>query len=329
MSIPAQRCLFALFLSSALFARPVLASDEGPVQWRHEFTAAAKECQRTGRLLLIQVGASWCAPCRQMHQTTWRDSRLAQAVNAQTIPVSLDADKNAALLAQWSVTSLPTTLFVTPSGQIVQKIEGKAGAIDCLQALQRAQQRYGQMPKPEIVASPRTEVASPADKQTAEVKQTSDEQSHSDSRPEMPTPTSKSARSPVASATAAPPLALEGNCPVTMIEQAEMVAGKTTESVIHGGRRYLFASARQKQKFLAAPAKYAPGEAGRCVVTFAEHGRWIDGDMAWPAIYGDKVFFLASDSLRKKFLADPERYVDDRGQAHKVLAAGPTAGARR
>jgi len=57
-------------------------------------------------------------------------------------------------------------------------------------------------------------------------------------------------------------LADGGRCPVTLHDQHRSVAGIPATVATYGGRRYWFASARQRTEFLADPRRYAPEVAG-------------------------------------------------------------------
>lgn len=56
-------------------------------------------------------------------------------------------------------------------------------------------------------------------------------------------------------------LALGGKCPVCLVDSQKEVPGKAELTVHHGGLRYLFPTAAQKEKFLADPGKYATSAA--------------------------------------------------------------------
>ncbi|MFO0945561.1 MAG: hypothetical protein U1D30_06405, partial [Planctomycetota bacterium] len=113
------------------------------------------------------------------------------------------------------------------------------------------------------------------------------------------------------------PVAMDGFCPVSMIVRAELTHGSDNACLAYKGRRYLFRSEAERSMFLNNPEKYMPAENGQCVVTWAEEHRWIPGQIRYPAIFGDHVFFFNSESVRQKFLDDPERYVDPAGRAYR------------
>src|SRR5205823_3446037 len=100
---------------------------------------------------------------------------------------------------------------------------------------------------------------------------------------------------PVVPASQAPPIALDGFCPVTLLEtvardpadRSAWRKGDRQFGAIHRGRTYLFTSAEQQQKFLANPDAYAPALAGCDPVRYAERGEVVDGKRAYGLVTAD------------------------------------------
>jgi YHS domain-containing protein len=131
--------------------------------------------------------------------------------------------------------------------------------------------------------------------------------------PTAPQPNS----SAVVPASQAPPIALEGFCPVTLLEtvardpadRAAWKKGDRRFGAIHRGRTYLFASAEQQQKFLANPDAYAPVLAGCDPVHYAERGEVVDGKRAYGLITPDrKIYLFADETSRNRFEQAPGAY---------------------
>jgi YHS domain-containing protein len=292
------------------------AAETSAVQWRHDFNAAASEAQLQKKPLFILASTEWCGPCKLMQRTTFMDPAVVDILNKKCIPLHVDGDKNKERMNQWRVAAYPTVMIVATSGslreQVLERFEGKTDAPDMLKTLQRAvKKQSSSMP---IEATTRT--APPAS-----AKRTS----NPSEGPLQPPPPSD-AENPVKPASFKAsekkprpepddvPLALGGHCPVSMVDRAEMAAGKKTESAVHNGKKYLFATAENRKRFLESPSKFLPGAGGDCVVSLVDGGKRMDGDVKFPAIFGDKVFFLADKPSREKFLKDPEAYVDSKGE---------------
>ncbi len=67
-------------------------------------------------------------------------------------------------------------------------------------------------------------------------------------------------------------IALDGNCPVCIVEMQKWVTGDEKIQVEFDGQKYLFPGEDQKAMFLTDPVKYAPALGGDCIVCFALGG---------------------------------------------------------
>ncbi|MEN0110461.1 MAG: hypothetical protein AAF805_07020 [Planctomycetota bacterium] len=102
--------------------------------------------------------------------------------------------------------------------------------------------------------------------------------------------------------------ALDGHCPVCIVEMKAWKRGDERFASVYDGRRYLFPSAKERAIFDADPAKYAPAAGGDCVVCRVEMGKSVPGSARFAARYDGRVYLFPGDEQRQTFLADPERY---------------------
>ncbi len=132
-----------------------------------------------------------------------------------------------------------------------------------------------------------------------------------------------------------PPLAMEGYCPVSLMEKERWVLGNRRWGVRHEGRTYLFAGPEEQQKFLADPERYAPVFGGRDIVKILETGELADGRRDYGGWFAGRVYLFDSEDSYRKFTADPERYVQGweqlqaawrQGQGMPVQAQAPMLG---
>jgi thioredoxin 1 len=72
------------------------------------------------KLTIVDFWASWCGPCRRMGPII---EDLATAYNGKVNIGKLDVDKNPKTCAKYSITSIPTILFVK-NGEVVDKLTG-------------------------------------------------------------------------------------------------------------------------------------------------------------------------------------------------------------
>jgi YHS domain-containing protein len=109
----------------------------------------------------------------------------------------------------------------------------------------------------------------------------------------------------------APPVALEGQCPVTFAERGTWSKGDPLYGVIHEGQTYLFVTAAEQQRFLANPAQYMlppVGLEGFCPVTLRDQMRWQKADRQHFAVHRGRMYFFATPAERERFLSAPDAY---------------------
>lgn len=105
-------------------------------------------------------------------------------------------------------------------------------------------------------------------------------------------------------------LAIHGYCPVTLRDHQQWVLGLREIQAIREGQVYLFASARAREIFVAAPELYLPVLNGDCPVTFAESKKRQAGELKWGLIHQRRILFFASQEKLHAFEAEPETYTD-------------------
>jgi len=115
---------------------------------------------------------------------------------------------------------------------------------------------------------------------------------------------------PVVAKKARYPLALHGFSAIDLRNQQQWIIGRDEHQAIFDGQLYQFSDARQRAIFAAAPQRYAPVLGSDCIVTFAETGNRITGDLHFGLQHKGRLFFFAGPEQREKFRADPSRFVD-------------------
>ena len=90
--------------------------EKADIAWLHDETLAVQQSRATGKPLLIDFGAEWCAACKELDLHTWTDPVVASEVKAKFVPLKVDAtnidDRMQALLDKYSVQGLPAVLMV-------------------------------------------------------------------------------------------------------------------------------------------------------------------------------------------------------------------------
>jgi YHS domain-containing protein len=103
-------------------------------------------------------------------------------------------------------------------------------------------------------------------------------------------------------------LALDGYCPITLVEKQQWVKGDTRWGATHRGRTYLFAGSEEQQRFLADPDRYAPMISGNDVVQALEKGKAVPGMREHGVSYNGHIFLFADEASLQKFTTNPTYY---------------------
>ncbi len=106
----------------------------------------------------------------------------------------------------------------------------------------------------------------------------------------------------------APPLGLDGFCPVTLAEQSSWTSGDARYGAIHRGRLYLFVGPEEQKRFLANPDYFSPVLSGFDAVRFAEGGELVSGNRAHGLFFKNQVFLFADEEALERFCKSPESF---------------------
>lgn len=125
---------------------------------------------------------------------------------------------------------------------------------------------------------------------------------------------------PATAATSPPALAMDGFCPVFLMEKNKWKRGDTRWGAVHRDRTYLFASPREQQVFLANPDRYAPMLSGYDPVAFTERGQLIPGRRDCGVWYQSHMYLFADEASLERFRSSPATFAGRAEQAMRQAA---------
>jgi len=111
-------CL-ALLLGGAAVADEPAAE----IAWLDEPAAALEAAVAAGKPVFVDVWAVWCAPCRELERTTYRDAGVV-AASAGFVPLKVDGDLRQSFVERHAVEVYPTLLFLDEWGDEIARLRG-------------------------------------------------------------------------------------------------------------------------------------------------------------------------------------------------------------
>jgi thiol:disulfide interchange protein len=106
----------------------------GLVRWQPREKAAAL-ARASGKPILYDFTAAWCAPCKMVDRD-WEDPTLAEQVNAAFIPTRVvdraredgsNPPDVSELQRQFEIVGFPTIVAAYPDGRLIAKTDGYRG----------------------------------------------------------------------------------------------------------------------------------------------------------------------------------------------------------
>jgi len=89
------------------------------IDWQPWTADAFARAAATGRPVLLSITAAWCHGCGVMDAGTYADADVRDAIRRALVPVRVDADVRPDIHDRYHLDGLPTTLFLTPSGEML------------------------------------------------------------------------------------------------------------------------------------------------------------------------------------------------------------------
>ncbi len=96
--------------------KPQKAHEE--IRW-YSFEEGLKLAKEQKKLVLLDIYAKWCHWCNVMENTTYRNKAVIKIIKKYYIPVRVDADQRPDINKKYNQGGLPSTVILTPDGEIV------------------------------------------------------------------------------------------------------------------------------------------------------------------------------------------------------------------
>jgi YHS domain-containing protein/thiol-disulfide isomerase/thioredoxin len=237
--------------------------------WRRSYKQAAEEARQKRRPILVKITASWCGPCKQMHQLTFTDERVRHRLRRDFVLLELDADDHSQLVSEFRVEAYPTTLVVSPELQVVRRMTGFQSAGDLVSVLEMVRSK-----DPSI-----------------------DGDDSDDS----------GAVSALAATNAGQP-GFGGFCLASLLDDNKLRKGDAQLTAEYKGQTVCFHSEEHRRRFLADPDRYWPAANGQCLVSSRDTGLAASGDPRVGVIWRGRLWFFSDRETQQRFIRMPHQY---------------------
>lgn len=305
----------------------VRAADLTPSSvWMTDLAKAQAEARRLHRPLVAHFGNSRsCAPCRQMEAEVLNTQAILKLLDEGFVAVKVDlADRaNGKYQTQFQIDAMPTDIILGHDGtELLHRSEGYTSAErhNYRAALMRVDAKYVKEGKRLSRGEPTTEIAKALPSAPATKAASVAEAPKPAAEKLVPEPVEPhridiadviDRHEPVVPAIPSSPsvaFALDGYCPVTLRATRTWKKGDRQFTVSHEGQTFVFLSAKERDQFVASPARFAPRALGCDPVVLSENKLAIRGSTRFGAFYDGELFLFETAETRVKFRNDPARY---------------------
>ncbi len=87
----------------------------------NQFSTALKKAKAESKYIFVDAYTTWCGPCKQLKQTTFKDSRAAEFFNKNFVNAAIDMEKREStkLALEWNIQQYPTLMILDEHGKVI------------------------------------------------------------------------------------------------------------------------------------------------------------------------------------------------------------------
>jgi thiol:disulfide interchange protein DsbD len=101
---------------------------DNQIEWRHDEAAAYAEARETGKHVMVDFGATWCVPCKEIEKIVGDDSLYAD-ITGSFVPLKIDVsdqdEEDQRLQEKYGAPVLPAVIFLDGDGNELGRYTNK------------------------------------------------------------------------------------------------------------------------------------------------------------------------------------------------------------
>jgi len=111
---------------------------------KQSYKQVLAKAKATHKQVFVDAYATWCAPCKELRKTTFKDPKAAAYFNKHFVNYSVDVEKGegVGLAKTWQVEGLPTLLIIDANGKVMANHTGFVDGNGLMQFAQEAAEPY-------------------------------------------------------------------------------------------------------------------------------------------------------------------------------------------
>jgi protein disulfide-isomerase len=312
------------------------------IRWQQDLEAAKILARQTGRLVLIHFWTPECAPCVTLEESVFNQPGVGGAIEAQFVPVKLNANENSATAQGYGITRVPTDVIITPDGAVVGKLISPPTPSAYVAEVTQTAAAHRSKPgapfaratatvptPPQLNAAYANLSVSPSVPPAAAQPTASESQAAASTVSMVPAPaapvSSANQYAPPATASAVrAPFSPPVNQPVAAPAPNQLANPHVAAAPVAGPASMAPGApaplAQQPQTSSAVgpvgepnaqrlpPGAPPLGFDGYCPVSMRNHWKWVAGDPRWGIVHRGRTYWFAGQSEQQQFWTDPDRY---------------------
>ncbi len=106
----------------------------GGIQW-FSYSEGRQRGEAENKKVFLVFNADWCRYCLQMEKETFQDPTVIAYVNRNFVPISVNSDKEQKIAAKYNVRGLPSTWFISETGDTIGSRPGYISSDEMLKIL--------------------------------------------------------------------------------------------------------------------------------------------------------------------------------------------------